>query len=89
MAGISPMRFFEQDRATTTTTSKAITTIATTIAISGVNCDFIGTVVEAMVVTADGNFADAVVRFMALVEQIDPSEPENMTVSSAFEWSQA
>ena len=44
------------------------------------DADFVGTVVAGMVALADGNVP---------VEHIDPDEPENILVSSAFEWIQA
>ena len=99
MTGISLMLFFEQDRITTTSTStsstKPITTIGTIVMVVVVDGDFINTVVAVMAVVADGDFVGTVVVVMAamadgdvLVEHIDPDEPTNMSVSSAFEWIQ-
>ena len=76
------MRFFERDRITTTNTTAITTTkpIATIVVAVVAECDVIGTVVAVMVVVMDGD---------VLAEHIDPDEPKNILVSSAFEWIQA
>ena len=92
--------FFEQDRITTTSTSisstKPITIIGTIVVVVVADGVFVGTVIAVMAVVADGDFVGTVVVVMAamadgdvLVEHIDPDEPTNMSVSSAFEWIQA
>ena len=85
MAGISLMRFFKQDRITTTsstnsTTTKPITTIRTIVMVVAADGDFVVTVVVVMAAVADGD---------VLAEHIDPDEPTNIMVPSAFEWIQA
>ena len=67
------MRFFEQDRTTNTNTS-AITTTKP-----------IATIVVAVVAECD--VVGTVVAVLA--EHIDPDEPKNIMVCSAFEWIQA
>ena len=76
------MRFFEQDRTTNTNTSAITTTkpIATLVVVMVAECDVIGTVVAVIVVVVGDD---------VLVEHIDPDEPKNIMVSSAFEWIQA
>ena len=54
-------------------------TIATIVMVVVAGCDFVGTVVTVMVVVVGGEVR---------VEHIDPDEPKNILVFTAFEWIQ-